>query len=412
MKINLNTEYLKTDEEILQKHQGRALEIIDELWLDKEAYTGWVHYASKLSDDFITEIEKTADEVSKLCDTLVVIGIGGSYLGSAAILEALGGARKGRPDLFFAGTNLSGNAQSRILERLSDEDRDFAICVVSKSGTTMESMIGFSLFKDALIRKYGEKASSRIIAITDPAKGLLREEAKREGYRSFEIPSNIGGRYSAYTPAIIFPLAVAGVDIRSFIEGARSISDLDYWKNEGFRYALSRFAMLETGKALEVYEYFDPSLRLFGEWMKQLFAESEGKDGKGLFPVTLTLSTDLHSIGQYLQEGKPMFFETFFDVKEWSSDVTIPESIGNNLGGMSLNAVNKTALEGVVAAHSKAGTPILKLEIAKIDEYTLGQLTYYCMMTAAITGKLMGVDPFNQPGVEQYKKEIRERLDI
>ncbi len=412
MNLNLNTELLRTDEKAMQEHHSRACEIIDELWLDKEAYTGWVHYAENLSDKLISEIEEAAAKVRSLCDTLVVIGIGGSYLGSAAILEALGGPATGCPELFFAGTNLSGNAQSRILEKLDKENREFAICVVSKSGTTMESMIGFSVFKEALANKYGKDAASRIIAITDPSKGLLREEATREGYISFEIPSNVGGRYSAYTPAIIFPLAVAGVDIRSFIEGARSIADLDYWKKEGLRYALARFAMLEGGKSLEVYEYFDPSLRLLGEWMKQLFAESEGKDGKGLFPVTLTLSTDLHSIGQYLQEGRPIFFETFFDVKKWPCDTIIPASIGNNLGGMSLNEVNKAALEGVVAAHSKAGTPILKLEIDTIDEFTLGQLTYYCMMTAAITGKLMGVDPFNQPGVEQYKKEIRDRLGM
>lgn len=401
---------LSSNFEISKTNKEKALEIVDELWKDQEDFTGWTHYAENMSDALIADVEKTAAELRKKCDALVVIGIGGSYLGSAAILEALGGQKEGYPELIFAGTNLSGNAQAKILKQL--ESKEFCICVVSKSGGTMESMVAFNVYKAALKEKYGEHFSERIVAITDPKKGMLREEANKEGYKTFEIPSNVGGRYSAYTPGIIFPLAVAGVDVRTFVKGAADMADDVFWHGDGINYALARFAMLESGKELEVYEYFDPCLRLFGEWMKQLFAESEGKEGKGLFPVTLTLSTDLHSIGQYLQEGKPMFFETFVDVKKWAEDVIVPETIGNQLAGMSMNDINHAAVEGVMAAHDKAGTPILKLTIDKIDEYTLGQFTYYCMMTAAITGKLMEIDPFNQPGVEQYKKEIKTRLGM
>ena len=410
MNVSINTKFMTVINWKQIEQQSMARCILDTIWQDTEDFTGWTHYAENMPDELLKDVEDTAKKIQGMCDTLVVIGIGGSYLGSAAILEALGGHKAGYPELVFAGTNLSGNAQSKILADL--KDKEFCLCVVSKSGITMESMIAFSVYKEALQKKYGDKYAERIVAVTDPEKGLLREEANRGGYKTFEIPSNVGGRYSAYTPGIIFPLAVAGVDVRTFVEGAKSMADEKFWHGEGLDYALARYAMLESGKVLEVYEYFDPCLRLFGEWMKQLFAESEGKEGKGLFPVTLTLSTDLHSIGQYLQEGKPMFFETFIDVKEWKNDVKVPESIGNALGGMSMNEINAAAVEGVIAAHHKAGTPILRLTLDRLDEYTLGQLTYYCMMTAAITGKLMGVDPFNQPGVEQYKKEIKARLGL
>jgi glucose-6-phosphate isomerase len=297
------------------------------------------------------------------------------------------------------------------LKKIVDE-HDVCVCVVSKSGGTMESRLAFSIIKDWMYEKYGrEETASRIVAITDPHKGILREESDKEGYVTFEIPSTIGGRYSAFTPGIMFPLAVAGIDIREFVRGAKDMSlNNGFWKEEGINYALARHALNKAGKDIEVFEYYDPSMRLIGEWCKQLFGESEGKEGKGLFPASLTLSTDLHSMGQFLQEGKQVFFETVLNVLGRECDVIVPESAGPELAGRSLNDINAMAVKGVMAAHRKADIPIIRIDIDEITEYSLGQLLYFFMMTAAVTGKLMGIDPFNQPGVEDYKQEIRNLL--
>jgi len=275
----------------------------------------------------------------------------------------------------------------------------------------MESRLAFSILKDWMYAKYGrEETAKRIIAITDPANGILREETDREGYVNFEIPGNIGGRYSAFTPGIMFPLAVAGVDIRQLLEGAKKISkDSLFWK-EGLKYAAARYALYEAGKNVEIFEYYDPSLRLIGEWCKQLFGESEGKEGKGLFPASLTFSTDLHSMGQFLQEGHQIFFETVINVMNRNEDVRIPESAGSELAGRSLNDINAMAVKGVMKAHAKAGIPMIRIDVEEMSEDSLGQLLYFFMMSAAVTGKLMGIDPFNQPGVEDYKQEIRNLL--
>lgn len=275
----------------------------------------------------------------------------------------------------------------------------------------MESRLAFSVLKDWMYEKYGrEETAKRIVAITDPKKGILREESDREGYVTFEIPGNIGGRYSAFTPGIMFPLAVAGVDIETFVKGAKDVSlDEAYWQ-DAIKYAVTRHGLYESGKFIEVFEYYDPSLRLIGEWCKQLFGESEGKEGKGIFPASLTFSTDLHSMGQFLQEGNQVFFETIFNVLKRDKDVMVPESAGPDLAGKSLNDINAMAVKGVMAAHAKADIPMIKIDIDEISEYTLGQLLYFLMMTAAVTGKLMGIDPFNQPGVEDYKQEIRNLL--
>ena len=291
------------------------------------------------------------------------------------------------------------------------EENEVCLCVVSKSGGTMESRLAFSVLKDWMYEKYGkEETADRIVAVTDPAKGILREEADREGYVTFEIPASVGGRYSAFTPGIMLPLAVAGVDIDVFFNGAAEIaSDEGFW-DYGIRYAVARYLLNSMGKDIEVFEYYDPSLRLIGEWCKQLFGESEGKDGKGLFPASLTFSTDLHSMGQLLQEGKQIFFETIFNVLKRDKDVVIPESAGPDLAGRSLNDINAMAVKGVMAAHAKADIPMMRIDIDDMSEQSLGQLLYFLMMTAAVTGKLMGIDPFNQPGVEDYKQEIRNLL--
>lgn len=392
------------------KYNDKALAIMAELREDKEDYTGWVNWPAQIPEEWMSKMEKVAADVKSKCDKMFVVGIGGSYLGTAAIVDALGGSKEGCPELVYAGNNMSGYYHAG-LKKIVDEN-DVCLCVVSKSGGTMESRLAFSMIKDWMYQKYGrEETAKRIVAITDPLKGILREEANAEGYETFEIPSNIGGRYSAFTPGIMFPLAVAGVDIRTLIKGALDMAqDDEFWKTEGLKYAMTRFALNEAGKQIEIMEYYDPSLRLIGEWCKQLYGESEGKEGKGLFPASLTFSTDLHSMGQFLQEGTPIVFETIINVLNRDLDVIVPESAGKDLAGRSLNDINQMAVKGVMAAHRQANIPMVRLDVEEMTEYALGQLLYFFMMTAAVTGKLMGIDPFNQPGVEAYKQEIRNLL--
>lgn len=407
MKIKIDLE--KTGISFAKADVEEALAIREYLKEDKEAFTGWVNWPTELPADWMKAMHEAADDIRAKCDKLIVIGIGGSYLGTAAVLDALGGSKPGCPEVVYAGNNMSGYYLAGLKDVV--ENSEVCLCVVSKSGGTMESRLAFSVLKDWMYEKYGkEETAKRIVAITDPEKGILREEADREGYVTFEIPGNIGGRYSAFTPGIMFPLAVAGVDIDTFVKGAKDISDEEAFWQTGLEYALTRYMLNDAGKDIEVFEYYDPSLRLIGEWCKQLFGESEGKEGKGIFPASLTLSTDLHSMGQFLQEGNQIFFETILNVLNRDKDVMVPESAGPELAGRSLNDINAMAVKGVMAAHGKAGIPMVKIDIEDISEYSLGQLLYFLMMTAAVTGKLMGIDPFNQPGVEDYKQEIRDLL--
>jgi len=409
MRLKLNLSQVDTERYNITDNYDKALGIMAELREDKEDFTGWVNCPMELNDEFLGELEAAAEDIRSKCDLLIVIGIGGSYLGTAAMLEAIGGSKEGCPEVIYAGNNMSGTYLSGITAEM--DKHETCLCVVSKSGNTMESKIAFSVLKEKLYAKYGDAAAERIVAITDPEKGSLREEVNEKGYKAFEIPGNIGGRYSAYTPGIMFPLAVGGVDIRAMVQGARDVATGDdFWKNEGINYALTRNALLESGKCIEVFEYYEPSMHLIGEWCKQLFGESEGKEGKGLFPASLTLTTDLHSMGQYLQEGQRTFFETVINILNPDGDVIIPESAGGTYAGKSLNDINQMAIQGVIKAHSNADVPIVQIEVENADEYCFGQLFYFLMMTAAVTGKLMGIDPFNQPGVEDYKAEIRKLL--
>lgn len=409
MNIRLNLDNVGEIKNSINKNYDEALAIMDYLRQDKEDYTGWVNWPMNIPAELIDKMTSIAADIQTKFDTMVVAGIGGSYLGTAAVIDATGGNRKGYPEIVYAGNNMSGATLAGIVDIV--REKNACLCVVSKSGGTMETRIAFSVIKEELRKKYGNDISDRIIAITDPVKGILREEVNAEGYRSFEIPGNIGGRYSAFTAGIMFPLAVAGVDIKAFVEGAKDIAaDKEFWKSEGVKYALTRFALNNAGKDVEVFEYYNPSFRLIGEWCKQLFGESEGKEGKGIFPASLTLSTDLHSMGQYLQDGKHLLFETILNVENWDRDVVIPASAGDAMAGRSLNEINHLAMEGVIAAHRQADVPIIRIDIKDNKEYSIGQLLYFLMMTAGVTGKLMKIDPFTQDGVEQYKAEIRRLL--
>lgn len=382
----------------------------------KEAFTGWVELPACYDKEEVERIKATAQEIRKKCTAFIVIGIGGSYLGARAAVEMLSHsfaretAGAAGPKVYFAGQNISGTYHAELLEAVEKEE--VCLCVISKSGTTTECSIAFALLKDALIKKYGkDEAGTRIYAITDAEKGILREETERDGYVSFVVPDDIGGRYSVLTPVGLLPIAAAGIDVDEMLEGALSAKESPELMETAETYAAVRNALYNKGKSIEIFEYYEPKLQYFAEWLKQLFGESEGKDGKGIFPTALQFSTDLHSMGQFLQQGSQVFFETVLNVKNPEKDVVVPESAGELLAGRSMNQVNQAAVAGVMEAHRKADVPILKLELPDLSPRTFGQLVYFFETACGLSSYLMGVNPFNQPGVESYKSEMRAALN-
>ncbi|MDD2218175.1 MAG: glucose-6-phosphate isomerase [Eubacteriales bacterium] len=409
--MDLRIDLLKTGipEDEIKGLRSEALAAYGDLKSGKLEFSGWVNLPESYDKKEFEDIIAIADEIKKKCEALIVIGIGGSYLGARAVIEALAyNADPSGVEVRFAGNNMSAVYHEELLDWASK--RDICVCVVSKSGTTTEPAMAFALFKDMLIKKYGiEEARSRIYAVTDACKGVMREEVDKEGYKSFVVPDDTGGRYSVLTPVGLLPIAAAGIDIRSLMEGALSACK-SYGQNASLTdYAVCRY-LLSQSKQIEIFEYYEPSLQYFAEWLKQLFGESEGKEGKGLFPASLSFSADLHSMGQFLQEGNQIFFENVIDVLNPPTDLILPDSAGSLLAGRSINAVNRAALNGVIAAHRSVGIPIVKVEIPELTPYFFGQMIYFFEMTCAITGLLMGVDPFNQPGVEGYKSEMKKEL--
>lgn len=391
---------------------------MEKLWSGKEDMTGWVNLPMKIDREEVERILNTAMIIQEQCRELIVIGIGGSYLGTRAAVQALVGFDEvygtGIPSSHYPTVKFAGNTMSAVYLRKLLEDirtKEVSLCVISKSGTTTEPSIAFGVLKEALINKYGkEAASKRIYAITDASKGILREEAEKEGYESFVVPDDIGGRYSVLTPVGLLPMAVAGIDIKAMLAGAEAMATSPSWDFDATDYAAARYALLQSGKDIEIFEYYEPQLEFFAEWLKQLFGESEGKNGKGLYPDSLRFSSDLHSMGQFLQEGHQIFFETVLNVEKPSRDIIISESAGELLAGKSMNQVNKAAMEGVIAAHEAVGIPVVKIDIPELNAFYFGQMIYFFETTCAITAYLMGVNPFNQPGVEQYKAEMKRRL--
>ncbi|WP_027400269.1 glucose-6-phosphate isomerase [Anaerovorax odorimutans] len=392
------------------------------LWSEKEEFTGWVKLPLNYDKAEIEKIIKTSEKIQKQCDAFIIIGIGGSYMGARAAIEMLSANSNSRganlPEIYFAGQNLSGNYHSELLQKL--KDKDVCICVISKSGTTTEPCIAFEIFKEFLQKKYGkEKAAGRIYVITDKTEGILREEAVTEGYESFVVPKDIGGRYSVLSSVGLLPIAAAGIDIKEMLKGAADITaKLDEQETDSgkivmenvWQYAAMRKILYDRGKLIEVFEYYEPKLRYFAEWLKQLFGESEGKDGKGIFPVNLEFTTDLHSMGQFLQEGNQIFFETVLNVTKPNTDLKVPESVSDLLKGKSINEVNQAAVNGVIAAHKDIGIPIIKVEIPKLTPYYFGQMVYFFETSCALSAYLMRVNPFNQPGVEEYKRRMNTCL--
>jgi glucose-6-phosphate isomerase len=384
-------------------------------------YLGWLDLP-ETAMSWVPEIKSAAENINESSEALVVIGIGGSYLGSRAAIEAMKGSfhnLKGNAKVFFAGHNLSSNYHCDLLDLL--QDIDFSVNIISKSGTTTEPAVAFRLLKDLLVRKYGrEEAKKRVFATTDAQTGALRALAEQEGYTTFDIPRDIGGRYSVFTPVGLLPMAVAGIDIEALLKGARQAREdslsPELESNSCYRYAAIRHLLYGSGKAVELLVSYEPELHYFCEWWKQLFGESEGKEGKGLFPAAAIFSTDLHSLGQFVQEGTKLLFETVIKVIKPRGDLVIPQETDdldqlNYLADKDMEFINNCAFQGTLKAHSEEGkVPNLVLTLSELREKNLGYLFYFMEKACALSGYLLGVNPFDQRGVEAYKRNMSTLL--
>ncbi len=383
-------------------------------------FLGWLSLPTDYDKDEFARIKKAAEYIKKNADILVVIGIGGSYLGARAVIEALkspnyNALAKDTPQIYFIGNTISPSMLNELLEIC--EDKDICVNVISKSGTTTEPAIAFRVFRELVYKKYSaEEAAKRIFCTTDKAKGTLKSLADEEGYESFVVPDNVGGRYSVLTAVGLLPIACAGIDIDALMKGAQlaqsSFNSEDIAENDVLKYAVIRNCFYNMGKRLECFICYEPCMTMFNEWLKQLFAESEGKDGKGLYPVSCIFSTDLHSVGQYIQEsGSDLMFETCIKFNNPASDFTIQSEEGNIdglnfLAGKAMSYVNEKAREGTLLAHTEGGVANLVLEANGITAENIGFMIYFFEKTCAVSGYMLGVNPFNQPGVESYKKNM------
>ena len=384
-------------------------------------YLGWVNLPSSIKDSELVDIESVANSLKKKVEILVVIGIGGSYLGAKSVVEALSNSfqalksKQDNPLVLFAGQNISEDYLHELIEVLNE--KSYGIIVISKSGTTTEPAVAFRLLKAHLEAKVGKAQSKElIVAITDAKRGALRTLATQEGYKTFVIPDDVGGRYSVLTPVGLLPIAAAGFNIRQLVAGAVSMEkatskDVSFENNPAAIYAAARNALYKIGKQTEILASYNPKLVYIAEWWKQLYGESEGKENKGIFPASVTYTADLHSMGQYIQEGLRNIFETVVSVENTDYKVTIPNDPGNLdtlnfLSGKHFDHVNKMAELGTMLAHVDGNVPNIRIEIPRINEYHLGELLYFFEKACGISGYTLGVNPFDQPGVEAYKKNM------
>ena len=424
MPLKLNLDYIKdfSAPQEVANLETKAVSALDTLKSKGGAggeFCGWVNNPIFEDFDLIDEIKSTANKIRKDCEVLIVIGIGGSFLGAAAAIEFLNGTNynlHATPKIIFVGNNLSGQELAQNLNFC--KGKSVYVLTISKSGTTIEPACAFKFFEDFMHETYGESAASRIICITDKSRGVLREIATKRGYKTFIIPDDIGGRYSVFTPAGLLPIAVAGGDIDALLQGAvlaekNLLENNNIDENIALKYALLRNFFYKSGKKLEILTAFEPNLKMLLEWHKQLFGESEGKDGKGLYPAPLLYSTDLHSLGQYVQDGERIMFETFITVKK-PDTLTINDEENLHklqfLNGKSLEFINEQAFLGTIKAHVDGGVPCLNLQLENTDEKALGYLFQFFMISCGISAYMLDVNPFNQPGVEEYKRNMQNLL--
>lgn len=380
-------------------------------------FLGWINLPTNYNKDEFERIKLAAKKIRENSEVLVVIGIGGSYLGARATIDFLSNTFYNKvpngPEIYFAGNSISGTYLAHLIQVIGD--RDFSVNVISKSGTTTEPAIAFRIFKEMLEKKYGvEGARERIFATTDASKGALKKLSTEQNYETFTIPDDVGGRFSVLTPVGLLPIAAAGIDIDALMAGAREAQNdytAPYAENDCYKYAAVRNLLLRKRKCIELLINYEPKLHYVAEWWKQLYGESEGKDGKGLFPASVDLSTDLHSMGQYIQDGQRILFETLIDIDEKETDVVIPFDAAdldglNYIAGKGMNFVNEKAMLGTQLAHVDGGVPNIRVCMPKADAFSLGYLFYFFEKSCGISGYLLGVNPFNQPGVEAYKKNM------
>ncbi len=424
MSVKLNDKFIGgfvTDDEIkgIQAQAELAYKTVMTKSGAGNDFLGWVELPENYDKEEFARIKLAAEKIKKSCDMLVVIGIGGSYLGARAAIEFIksplyNNLKKDTPDIYFAGNNISSTALTELLSLA--EGRDVCINVISKSGTTTEPAIAFRVFKKLLNEKYGEEgARERIFVTTDCARGTLKEFSDKAGYETFVVPDDIGGRYSVLTAVGLLPIAAAGIDIDELMCGAadamRAFSSYDVYSNDALKYAAIRNILLRRGKTTEILVGYEPYMLMLNEWWKQLYGESEGKDGKGIFPASVIFSTDLHSLGQFIQDGNRNIFETVINVKDSGSEFVIPNDPANVDGlnfisGKKLSYVNDTAMLATLLAHVDGGVPNIVLDIEDKSARSFGYLVYFFELACAISGYLLGVNPFNQPGVEAYKKNM------
>lgn len=428
LKLNLGNS--QVDEKEIMKYKEEVENIHKDLHRrseDETDFVGWLDLPTNYDKNEFERIKKAAKKISKESEVLVVIGIGGSYLGARAVIESLTNTfynlqdnkKRKYPMILFAGNNLSPNYINDMIDLIGD--KDFSVNVISKSGTTTEPAIAFRIFREILENKYGiDEARSRIYVTTDKEKGALKTLSNMEGYEKFVVPDNVGGRYSVLTAVGLLPIAVAGIDIEKLMSGARiaqeKYSDENLKYNECYKYAVTRNILYKNNKNIEILVNYEPKMHYFIEWWKQLYGESEGKEGKGIFPSGVDYTTDLHSMGQYIQDGRRNLLETVLCIKNPSSNIKINTDDDNldglnYLAGKDLDYVNKKAMEGTVEAHVTGDVPNLMITIDKLDEENIGELIYFFELACAVSGNILGVNPFNQPGVEEYKKNMFRLLE-
>lgn len=423
MKINFNNALINNDD--INKFEDMVKDIHNKLHDNcnsQDDFMGWLDLPKNYDKDELEKIKKCAEKVKNNSKYLLVIGIGGSYLGARAVIEALTSTfynlRENSPIILYVGNNLSTSYINDIIKIIGNED--FSINVISKSGTTTEPAIAFRIFKKILENKYGNNASERIFVTTDEEKGALHTIAKENNYQTFKIPNNIGGRYSVLTAVGLFPIAVANINVDKLLNGAikayNKYNNSNLNENDCYKYAVIRNLLYHKDKNIEIFASYEPRLHYFIEWLKQLFGESEGKDGKGIFPVGVEFTTDLHSLGQYIQDGRRNLFETVLNIENINENIIMTKEDNNldnlnYLEGLTLDYINHKAMEGTIDAHVSNDVPNILINIEKLDEETIGELIYFFGLACAMSGFILNVNPFNQPGVEKYKQNMFKLLN-